>query len=104
MKNENFNMPALEEIFLRLGTIEQILESIQKQKRPEIRLLTTKEACIVLKVSLRTLQSYRDRGQIPFIQFGREVRFRPEDLQRFLLDHFIAIRGNQEGGEDEYAE
>jgi excisionase family DNA binding protein len=84
-----FDVPAMEEILSKLDQINSKLESIQKQKTIDGFPLTTKEACVVLKISLRSLQTYRDRGLIPFIQFGREVRFRPEDLQQFLMDHFI---------------
>jgi excisionase family DNA binding protein len=84
-----FDVPVMDEILSKLDQINKKLESIHKQKTLDELLLTTKEACQVLKISLRSLQSYRDRGLIPFIQFGREVRFRPEDLQQFLMDHFI---------------
>jgi excisionase family DNA binding protein len=87
-----FEVPAMDEILSKLDQINKKLESIQKQKTLDGLLLTTKEACQVLKISLRSCQSYRDRGLIPFIQFGREVRFRPEDLQQFLVDHFMKSR------------
>jgi len=57
--------------------------------------LTTKEAAKALKVTPRTLQNYRDRGEIPFSQFGREVRYYAEDIQQFLMDHYV--KGKLEG-------
>lgn len=41
-----------------------------------------------LKVSLRTLQNYRDQGLIPFSQIGAKIYFRLEDLQEFLMKHY----------------
>ena len=84
-----FDVPAMDEILSRLDRIDKKIESFQKQKTLDGSLLTTKEVCVVLKISLRSLQTYRDRGIIPFVQFGREVRFRQEDIQNFLNDHFI---------------
>lgn len=98
MKTMIFELPAVDEIITKLDQINKKLESIHKQKTFDGLLLTTKETCQVLKISLRSLQSYRDRGLIPFIQFGREVRFRPEDLQQFLMDHFIKTQHQKEGG------
>jgi excisionase family DNA binding protein len=87
-----FEVPEMDEIFSKLDQIYKKLDSIQKQKTLEGSLLTTKEACCVLKISLRSLQSYRDRGLIPFIQFGREVRFRQEDIQSFLNNFYIKTK------------
>lgn len=95
-----FDVPVMDEILSKLDQINKKLESIHNQKTLDGLLLTTKEACQVLKISLRSLQSYRDRGLIPFIQFGREVRFRPEDLQQFLMDHFVKAH-NMKGGSHE---
>lgn len=100
MKTMIFELPAMDEVLSKLDQINKKLESIHKQNTLYGLLLTTKEACSVLKISLRSLQSYRDRGLIPFIQFGREVRFRQEDLQQFLMDHFIRSR-YQEGLKNE---
>lgn len=97
MEKMIFEMPAMDEILAKLDKIEKKLETINKQKSLEGLLLTSKEACVVLKVSARSLQTYRDRGMIPFIQFGHEVRFRPDDLQRFLMDHFIKARFEKGG-------
>ena len=95
-----FEVPAMDEILSKLDQINKKLESIHKQKNLDGSPLTTKEACVVLKISLRSLQTYRDRGLIPFIQFGREVRFRPEDLQQFLMDHFIRSRFEEGPGNE----
>ncbi len=84
-----FEVPDMEDINSKLDQINKKIESIQKQKTLDGLLFTTKETCVVLKISLRSLQTYRDRGLIPFIQFGREVRFRQEDIQNFINDHWI---------------
>jgi excisionase family DNA binding protein len=95
-----FEVPAMDEILSSLDQINKKIESIQKQKAFDGLLFTTKETCVVLKISLRSLQTYRDSGLIPFIQFGREVRFRQEDIQNFLNDHFIKSK-YQKGGSNE---
>jgi excisionase family DNA binding protein len=97
MEKMIFEVPGIDAILFKLDKIEKKIETINRQKSLEGLLLTSKEACIVLKVSARSLQTYRDRGIIPFIQFGHEVRFRPDDLQQFLMDHFIKARFTKGG-------
>jgi len=89
MAQLELNLPILDEIKNRLEVIDSKLESIQKSRSLSGVWLTTKEAAKALQVTPRTLQNYRDRGEIPFTQFGREIRFRAEDIQAFLLEHYV---------------
>jgi hypothetical protein len=44
----------------------------EKQKeKTSLKLLTSKEVSGILRVSIRTLQSYRDQGIIPFFPDGK---------------------------------
>ena len=98
MKTLQFQIPFFEEFNEKLKRIEFKLDSIQKKKSLDKRLLTTKEAAQALRISTRTLQTYRDQGEIPFIQFVREVRYRPDDIQHFLMSHYVKPK-DWEGGE-----
>lgn len=82
-------LPATEEILTKLAVIDSKLESIQKGKTTNKKVLTSKEAALALRVTTRTLQTYRDQGIIPFFQFGREVRYHSGDIQEFLMDHYV---------------
>jgi len=57
--------------------------------------INTKEAAQFLGVTTRTIANYRQRGMIPFAQVGRVIRYRGEDLNRFLMEHYVQpnIRG-----------
>ena len=85
-------MPALGEIFNKLVNIEQKLDEIKKSNLNEGQLLNTKQAAKALGMSLRTLQEKRRRLEISFIQHGDIVRFRPKDIDQYLMDHFIKSR------------
>lgn len=57
------------------------------------RLLTEAEAGKILGWSVVTLQTRRWKGQPPrYVKLGRNVRYRPEDLQAFLADHVVEPR------------
>jgi predicted DNA-binding transcriptional regulator AlpA len=48
-------------------------------------LLKTPEAAKKLRVTKATLESWRCRGGGPqFVKYGRAVRYRPEDIEKFL--------------------
>lgn len=59
------------------------------QKDPENRWLTSQEVCEILKISSRTLQTYRDRKQIPFSQTGPKIYYKKSDIDKYLEDHYI---------------
>ena len=48
------------------------------------RYLTDREVAIILKVSRRTLQEYRNDGVIPYVLLGGKVLYRESDLERVL--------------------
>jgi len=97
MKKIEFEIPILDEINSRLEVIDSKLESIQKAKALNNAVLTSKEAALALRVTTRTLQTYRNQGIIPFIQVGREVRYHADDIQQFLMDHYVRP-SNWKGG------
>ncbi len=88
MMIKNVNEQRPETIFELLKQIDSKLDSICRPVMQPVW-LNSKEAAKVLGVTTRTLQSYRDQNLIPFSQFGREVRFRAEDLQEFLFMHYV---------------
>jgi hypothetical protein len=56
------------------------------QHAPMTTLLTEQEAAALLRVSVKAVQGWRYRGAGPrFVKVGRCVRYRPEDLQAFVL-------------------
>ncbi|MBU1013291.1 MAG: helix-turn-helix domain-containing protein [Bacteroidetes bacterium] len=50
--------------------------------------LNKKEACQKLRVSERTLQTYRNTGIIPFSRIQGKIYYKAEDLQAFFNDHY----------------
>ncbi len=51
--------------------------------------LSSQQACRLLNVSFRTLQTYRDNGMLPFAQIGHKVFFRPEDIERIVNEKSV---------------
>lgn len=51
--------------------------------------LPSDEVCRLLMISKRTLQSYRDRGILPFAQIGRKIYYKASDIDEYLNLHYI---------------
>jgi len=49
------------------------------------QLLTEREAAEYLRVSPRTVFSLRNTGKLACAKIGRSVRYRPAELERFVL-------------------
>lgn len=48
-----------------------------------------KETCNLLKVSPRTLQTYRDESKLGFSQIGSKIYFKLDDIEDFLNRHYV---------------
>jgi hypothetical protein len=56
------------------------------QHAPMTQLMDEKATAALLHVSVKALQGWRSRGGGPrFVKVGRCVRYRPEDLQAFVV-------------------
>ena len=51
--------------------------------------LSSEDVCRLLMVSKRTLQSYRDRGTLPFAQISRKIYYKASDIDEYLDMHYI---------------
>jgi len=56
------------------------------------RWLDNQDIMLLLKISKRTLQSYRDEAKIPFSQIGNKIYYRASDVERFLEINYKKIR------------
>ncbi len=78
------------------STIAKAVEQAVSKRLPEVILKVTRkpiynidEACELLNVSRRHLQYLRDSQQLPYIQNGRKIYFRAEDLDKFFNANYI---------------
>jgi hypothetical protein len=46
----------------------------------------SKYVCDTLKISQRTLQTFRDNGKLAYTQIERKIFYKPEDVQAILQD------------------
>ena len=54
------------------------------QNRNADNWLDNRHVCELLKISLRTLQTYRDTGVLPYSQIGRKCYYKASDIKQFI--------------------
>ena len=61
-------------------TVNDVLEDNEK-------ILDNQDLCFLLKVSTRTLQRYRDEGQLPYFRVKAKIYYRASEISTFLKEH-----------------
>jgi excisionase family DNA binding protein len=83
------------ERFEQLETnILQIKEALNHKHEDDLSsaYIESKKVPKLLGISLKTWQTYRDKGIIPFIQFGSKIWVKRTDIDSFLEQHYIKRR------------
>lgn len=76
----------------KLETIEQAL-STKSEEDISSTYIESKKIPKLLGISLKTWQTYRDKGIIPFIQLGSKIWVKRADLETFMDKHYIQKAG-----------
>ncbi len=91
MTQLNIEFPPLDQIEQRLESIESKLQEIHRENNQQsFRLLTTEEVAKLLQFTTRHIQNLKARGDLAFIQRGRTVRYKPEDVKAFIEEHYVS--------------
>lgn len=51
--------------------------------------LDGQEVCLLLKISKRTLQAYRDHRVLPYSQISGKIYFKAADIEDHLTKHYV---------------
>lgn len=50
--------------------------------------LDNQEVCQILGISIRTLQTYREKGVLPYTRIKHKMFYKPEDVEALLQSSF----------------
>jgi hypothetical protein len=77
---------VFERMLKRLEDAAQITDDLcEKYSEKKLRKwMDNQEACILLGVTPRTLQTLRDNGTLAYSQINHKIYYRPEDIQNIL--------------------
>ncbi|MDN5296360.1 MAG: Helix-turn-helix domain [Bacteroidota bacterium] len=79
LTNETDIKKIVNDIVNELKKNEQPIE-----EQPQERLLTSAETCAFLRCSKPTLHRMKKNGTIPFIRFGKNIRYKQSDLEKLI--------------------
>lgn len=81
-----------------IQTITEIKSAVESKYRLQPlseTWLDIQEVCMLLKISKRTLQSYRDSGILPYSQIGGKIYFKAIDIEEHLKSHYFKLSSNK---------
>lgn len=87
----NSNSEIIKDFFQSMERMLDGISRLAKESRPNLngeKFLSNREASQYLKVSIRTLQEWRDTGVIPYIQIKGKIIYRQSDIERLLQTYY----------------
>lgn len=75
---------AFEQMKRSFDDFTQQVKSLCRDGRNTEKWMNNAEVCGLLQISLRTLQSYRDTGVLPYSQIGRKCYYKTSDVEVLL--------------------
>ena len=81
-----FQSEVYKDITGKLEAMQQLLSA--KEKEPKEKWLDNQELMLLLKISKRTAQHYRDSGKISFSQVGNKLYYKLSDVEALLNSHY----------------
>jgi hypothetical protein len=64
--------------------VQRVNNLCRSQNKGLRKWLDNQEVCMILNISKRTLQTYRDNGILPYSQINHKMYYKPEDVERVL--------------------
>jgi len=72
------------------GSLDEIKNKIENQnKKPNEVFIDNQEFLIMMKISKRTAQTWRDEGKISFSQVGNKIYYKLSDVEALLNQHLV---------------
>ncbi len=87
----NGNSEIIKDFFQSMDRMLDGISRLVKENRPHLngeKFLSNRDTAKCLKVSIRTLQEWRDTGVIPYIQIKGKIIYRQSDIERLLQTYY----------------
>lgn len=86
MKIINIEKWTFDKMMQRFETFRNRMIALcnERQNKTMYDWLDNQDVCLLLNISPRTLQSYRDNGKISFSQINHKIHYKPVDIDKLL--------------------
>ena len=74
------------DLMSKLDTIQSQINSKNDPKKETF--LDNQEFLLLMKISKRTAQTWRDEGKISFSQVGSKIYYKLSDVEKLLQEHY----------------
>ena len=81
-----FTKDQFTDLMSKLDTIQNQI-SLKKKKKKET-FLDNQEFLLLLKISKRTAQTWRDEGKISFSQVGNKIYYKLSDVEKLMQENY----------------
>jgi len=81
---------AFKQIIDKLQSLEEKFVQMKMEAETPLteRWLDNQDVMLLLKVSKRTLQTYRDENKVPYSQIGHKIYYKASDIEKFLKKNY----------------
>lgn len=79
-----------DEMIRRVKSVEEKAVRLCRQQEDQglKKWLDNQEVCQILGISIRTLQTYREKGVLPYTCIKHKMFYKPEDVETLLQSSF----------------
>lgn len=86
---------AFKQIMAKMQSLDDKFTELKHEAETPLseKWLDNQDVMLLLKVSKRTLQSYRDENKIPFSQIGNKIYYKALDIEKFLKKNYRKVTG-----------
>lgn len=95
----DFGSDEMRTVLEAIERIRAVMDNVHRTHRPLFggdHYLTGKEVTEMLYISQRTLQEYRDRGEIPFTKLAGKILYKASDIERMLQDNYVGGKAGKQ--------
>lgn len=88
----NRKSKEVDSFFTALDELLTIIQQVMKNRTPHLngeKFLSNRDICQQLHISSRTLQDWRDKGVIPFIQIRGKILYRQSDVMKLIDNNTV---------------
>ena len=75
---------TFEQMMQRFEEVTKQVNTLCGKNQSNENWLDNKQVCELLKISLRTIQTYRDMGILLYSQIGRKCYYKVADIEQFI--------------------
>jgi len=91
VRDLNMDADEMQVVLSAISSVSKRIKEVAQTHKPLFdgeHFLTGKEVCERLYISPRTLQDYRDRRVLPYMQFAGKILYKASDLTKLLEENY----------------